>query len=73
MRGRRYDMMLSCLVLTGLMVYPHLSNPWQFIIPVMCITASIYLLFREFLDLRQRSEESQLYDANQDIEDKKSE
>lgn len=66
--GRFHDMMISVLVFGGVYVTLNYEISWNILLPVIFLTASIYVLFREFLETRSDTEVEKEEELNLEIE-----
>lgn len=66
--GRFHDMMISVLVFGGVYVTLNYEISWNILLPVIFLTAAIYVLFREFLETRSDTEVEKEEELNLEIE-----
>ncbi|MEX0962398.1 MAG: hypothetical protein WDZ28_06050 [Simkaniaceae bacterium] len=66
--GRIHDMIVTIIIFGGIYITDTVQIHWNLILPVILITAAIYVLFREFLDSRADTEVEQEEDLNVEIE-----
>jgi len=71
LRGRRYDMLITCGVIGGWYVTLSWKINWDTIVPVILTVGALYIIFREYFIIKERVGIDQIEDANQEIEDAK--
>jgi uncharacterized membrane protein YfcA len=64
-------MMISLFVFVGVFITVQFDLPWEVLLPILFICAAIYILFREFLDRKEETEEEKEEDINCSIEEDK--
>jgi len=71
--GRFYDAFVSLFVFIGVFITVQYDLPWEILLPVLFICAAIYVLFREYLEKTEESEDEKEEDINCQIEEEESE
>jgi predicted membrane protein len=69
--GRTYDMMISLVVFVGTFVTVQYEIAWQVLLPTLFTLGAIYILFREFMEIKTETEAEREEDLNHEIEEKK--
>jgi 4-hydroxybenzoate polyprenyltransferase len=69
--GHHYDMVVTLLVFGGGFLTLAFSIPWNFFLPTIFVLGAIYILVREFFEVRTETEQEQEEDAQQEIEEEK--
>ena len=67
--GRHYDMGVSLFVFVGVFVTVQFDISWEVLLPVLFALGGIYILFREFLESKEKTEVEEEEDLNQEIEE----
>jgi hypothetical protein len=67
--GRKYDMNITLLVFGGTFVTVAFDIPWKTILPVLFSLGAIYVLLREFFEIRASTEREREEDINQELDE----
>lgn len=71
--GHDYDMFLSLVIFGGIFVASFFQLTWNIFLPVLFITAAVYILMREFQLSREHPEDEEEEDINHEIEEQEAE
>ncbi len=69
MRGRIYDSVISFIIFAGLFVYEYIDAQSRYFLPVLFVTAGIYLIFREYICPRRCTEIEREEDLQHEMEE----
>jgi hypothetical protein len=69
--GRIYDMMVSLLVFVGTFVTVQFDISWRVFLPILFTLGAIYILMREYIEVRAENEEEKEEDTNREIDERK--
>lgn len=69
--GRSYDMLVSLLIFGGTYVLIKFKLPWDIFLPTIFIIGALYILCREFVESKEKTEEEVEEDLNHEIEENK--
>ena len=68
-----YEMCVSIIVFGGLFLTNHFKVTWKVVLPVIFFTSALFVLLREYVDTKLRSEDQFDEDSNHEIEEEQAE
>lgn len=69
LRNRKYDMNIGLVVFTSLYLTSKFYVNWQVLMPILLTTGSLYLIFREYFIISEKSEAEEEEELNKEFEE----